>query len=105
MASASATPAATIQPVRLTPVPGPDHAPGGQRDQQHRQRVIGGERPRCSTGPDTANSAAAKNAARRPNSRPAVPHSSAVAPSMNTSDSTRAPASPPTLSASAPSGG
>ena len=29
----------------LTPVPGTDHAPGGQRDQQHRQRVIGGERP------------------------------------------------------------
>src|SRR5262249_61179750 len=52
-----------------------------------------------------ANSAAAKNAARRPYSRPAAAHSSAVAPSMNTSDSTRAPANPPTLSASAPRGG
>ena len=50
--------------------------------------------PRCSVGPSTANNAAAKNAARRPNSRPAVPHSNAVAPSMNTSDRTRRPGQP-----------
>jgi len=52
-----------------------------------------------------ANSAAAKNAAPCPNSRPAAAHSNAVAPSMNTSDSALAPASPAALSAAAPSGG
>ena len=36
--------------------------------------------PRCSVGPRTANSAAAKKAARRPYSRLVAPHSSAVAP-------------------------
>jgi len=35
----------------LTPVPGPDHAPGAKRDQQHRQRVIGGERPQMQHRP------------------------------------------------------
>ena len=61
--------------------------------------------PKCSVGPKAANNAAAKKAARRPNSRPAVAHNAAVAPSMKASDRIRAPASPPTLSASAPTGG
>ena len=61
--------------------------------------------PRCSVGPQTANSAAEKKAARRPYSRPAAPHSSAVAPSMKTRDKIRAAVRPPTLSASAPIGG
>ena len=55
--------------------------------------------------PSRANSALAKNEARRPNSRPVVLHSKMVAPSMNASDRTRAPASPPMLSATAPIGG
>src|SRR5215467_8421622 len=55
--------------------------------------------------PVIANTAVAKNAAVPPNTRRAVPHSKADAPSMNSRERIRAPASPPTLSASAPSGG
>ena len=61
--------------------------------------------PRCNVVPSTANSAAAKNEARRPNSRAAAPQSRTVAPSMNARDRTRAPARPPMLSAAAPTGG
>ena len=61
--------------------------------------------PRCNVGPSAANSAAAKNAARRPNSRLAVDHSVTVAPSMKMRDKIRAPVRPPTLLASAPMGG
>ena len=61
--------------------------------------------PRCNVGPRTANSAAAKNAARRPNSRSVVSHSRVVAASMKTSERPRAAAKPPTLSASAAIGG
>ena len=32
-------------PGSLSPVPGPDHAPGGQRDQHHAEGVVGRERP------------------------------------------------------------
>ena len=52
-----------------------------------------------------ANSPAASSAARRPYSRPAVAQSRLVTPSMKPSDSTRAAARPPRLSATAPSGG
>ncbi len=50
--------------------------------------------------------AAAKNAARSSSSnRVAVPQTKVVTPSMKTSDSSRAAASPPRLSARAPIGG
>ncbi len=105
MATASATPAATIQPVASSRAPArtTHHAATATSSTLNASYVAND--PRCNVGPSTANNAAEKNAARRPNNRPAVPHTSAVAPSMNTSDSTRAPASPPTLSASAPNGG
>jgi len=52
-----------------------------------------------------ANSAAANSPARRLNIRAAVALRKQVAPSMKASDRIRAAASPPALSASAPSGG
>ena len=61
--------------------------------------------PRNCVGPSTANNAAAKKAARPPKRRVVLLQSSAVAPSMKARLSRRAPTSPPTLSASAPSGG
>ena len=56
--------------------------------------------------PSQPNRAAAKNAASRlESSRQVTPYSAAVVTSMNTRLSSRAPASPPMLSAMAASGG
>ena len=61
--------------------------------------------PTCSVRPRSAKRPAPKNAARLPNIRAVVRHSSAVVPSMKASDRTLAAASPPRLSATAPIGG
>src|ERR1700691_5977571 len=61
--------------------------------------------PRWSVGPEIANSAAAKKAARFPYSLLTVPHRNVVATSMKIRERTRAPVSPPMLAASAPIGG
>ena len=37
-------------PGRRLPGPGPDHAPGRQRDQEHRHRIVGGEYPQVHRG-------------------------------------------------------
>ncbi len=52
-----------------------------------------------------ANKAEARSAARCPYSRAAAAHSRVVTPSMKHSDSMRAAARPPALSARAPMGG
>ena len=105
LASARATPAAAISSVasRRSPARTVHQAATVTSSTDRASKVANA--PRCRAGPLIANRAAAKNAARRPNSRPAVAHSSVVAPSMKNMDRIRAPARPPTLSASAPSGG
>ena len=104
-ASANAAAAATSHPVAgsLSPARITHQAASATRNSDIASVVANA--PRCSVVPSTANRAVAKNEARRPNSRAAVPQSRIVAPSMNARDRTRAPASPPRLSATAPSGG
>jgi hypothetical protein len=105
LASASTAPAAIIQAVASarSPARTTSQVARAVRNSDIASKVA--NEPRCSTGPDTANSAAAKNPAWRPYRREVAAHSSVVAPSMNASDSSRAAASPPRLSASAPAGG
>src|SRR6266568_3466156 len=94
LASTRVTPAEIIQPVASSFYPArTTHQAESARNSSERASPVASA-PSSSTGPTTANSAAPKNAARRPNSRAAVDHNSTVTPSINATDTSRAPARP-----------